>query len=116
MNSFKINGFDHCELYVSNAKQASHFYRTAFGFHPIAYRGLETNSRDRVSYVLKQNKIRYVITSPLNENSPIGNHINCHGDGVKDISFSVNDAETAWKVSIERGAESVRKPHFYFDQ
>jgi len=110
MNSFKINGFDHCELYVSNAKQASHFYRTAFGFQPIAYRGLETNSRDRVSYVLKQNKIRYVITSPLNENSPIGNHINCHGDGVKDVSLTVTNAENAWKETTSKGAVSVKEP------
>jgi 4-hydroxyphenylpyruvate dioxygenase len=110
MNSYKISGFDHCELYVSNAKQATHFYRTAFGFQPIAYQGLETDSRDRVSYVLKQNKIRYVITSPLEDNSPIGDHINKHGDGVKNVSFTVDDAESAWKETTSKGAVSVQKP------
>ena len=91
MNSYKITGFDHCEMYVSNAKQAAHYYRTTFGFQPIAYRGLETDSRDKVSYVLKQNKIRYVITSPLNGSSLIGEHIKKHGDGIKDVSFTVNN-------------------------
>ena len=71
MNTYNINGFDYCELYVSNAKQAAHFYRTALGFFPIAYCGLETGSRDRVSYVLKQNQIRFVLTSPLKNNSEI---------------------------------------------
>ena len=115
MDNYKINGFDYCELYVSNAKQAAHFYHTALGFYPIAYCGLETGSRDRVSYVLKQNQIKFILTSPLDNKSEISKHIYNHGDGVKDISFSVNDAETAWKVSIERGAESVRKPHLLSD-
>ncbi|MDG2267128.1 MAG: 4-hydroxyphenylpyruvate dioxygenase, partial [Candidatus Marinimicrobia bacterium] len=115
MNNYKIDGFDYCELYVSNAKQAAHFYHTALGFYPIAYCGLETGSRDRVSYVLKQNQIKFILTSPLNNKSEISKHIYNHGDGVKDISFTVNDAETAWKVSIERGAESVREPHLLSD-
>ena len=110
MKSYNITGFDHCELYVGNAKQATHFYRTAFGFQPIAYRGLETNSRDKVSYVLKQNKIKYVITSPLDENSPIGDHINTHGDGVKDVSFTVDNSESAWEDTTSNGAISILEP------
>jgi len=116
MNSYKIDGFDYCELYVSNAKQAAHFYHSAFGFYPIAYCGLETGSRDRVSYLLKQNQIKFLLTSPLNNNSEISKHIYNHGDGVKDVSFTVNDAEAAWKESIERGAESIRKPHLLSDE
>jgi 4-hydroxyphenylpyruvate dioxygenase len=92
MNNYKLKAFDHCELYVSNAKQAAHYYRTALGFLPIAYKGLETGSRDRVSYVMKQNKIRFVLTSPLEKNTEIGHHIDVHGDGVKDVSFTVDDA------------------------
>ena len=83
MNSYSIKGFDHCELYVSNAKQAAHYYRTALGFLPIAYCGLETGSRDRVSYVSKQNQVRFVFTSPLENNSEISKHIYTHGDGIK---------------------------------
>ena len=115
MNTYNINGFDYCELYVSNAKQAAHFYRTALGFFPIAYCGLETGSRDRVSYVLKQNQIRFVLTSPLKNNSEISEHISNHGDGVKDVSFTVNDAEAAWKESTERGAKSIRRPQLLSD-
>ena len=97
MNNYNINGFDYCELYVSNAKQAAHFYRTALGFFPIAYCGLETGSRDRVSYVLKQNQIRFVLTSPLKNNSEISANILNHGDGVIDVSFSLNFGDSAWK-------------------
>ena len=79
MKSYSINGFDHCELYVSNAKQAAHYYRTALGFLPIAYSGLETGSRASVSYVLKQNQVRFILTSPLENNSEIGEHIHTHG-------------------------------------
>lgn len=110
MEKYIINGFDHCELYVSNAKQAAHFYRTALGFHPIAFRGLETGSRDRVSYVMKQNRIRFVLTSAMEKDSPIGQHVEYHGDGVRDISFTVTDSEKAWKETTSRGAESVLEP------
>ncbi len=116
MNSYKITGFDHCEMYVSNAKQAAHYYRTTFGFQPIAYRGLETNSRDKVSYVLKQNKIRYVITSPLDSSSLIGEHIKKHGDGIKDVSFTVNNAESAWKETTSRGGLSIQEPTLLEDE
>tara|TARA_Y100000588_G_scaffold393231_2_gene508358 strand:- start:190716 stop:191807 length:1092 start_codon:yes stop_codon:yes gene_type:complete len=116
MNSYKITGFDHCEMYVSNAKQAAHYYRTTFGFQPIAYRGLETDSRDKVSYVLKQNKIRYVITSPLDGSSLIGEHIKKHGDGIKDVSFTVNNAESAWKETTSRGALNIQEPTLVEDE
>ena len=115
MNSYTLKAFDHCELYVSNAKQAAHYYRTALGFLPIAYKGLETGSRDRVSYVMKQNKIRFVLTSPLEKDTAIGHHIDVHGDGVKDVSFTVDDAEAAWKETTNRGAESVSEPKMIDD-
>jgi len=115
MSTNTLKAFDHCELYVSNAKQAAHYYRTAFGFLPIAYKGLETGSRDRVSYVMKQNKIRFVLTSPLEKNTAIGRHIDVHGDGVKDVSFTVDDAEAAWKETTRRGAESIAEPKMIED-
>ncbi len=115
MENYTLKAFDHCELYVSNAKQAAHYYRTALGFLPIAYRGLETGSRDKVSYVMKQNKIRFVLTSPLEKDTEIGHHIDTHGDGVKDISFTVDDAEAAWKETTSRGAESVSQPQLIED-
>ena len=108
--NYKIKGFDHCEFYVGNAKQTAHFYQTTMGFELIAYRGLETGIRDKVSYVLNQNKINLVITSPLQKNTLIGSHIDRHGDGVKDVSFTVDNAEMAWKESIDRGAKSALEP------
>ena len=109
-NDYKIQRFDHCEFYVGNAKQTVHYYQTTMGFQVIAYRGLETGSRDRVSYVLNQNKINLVITAPLKKKTQIGSHIDLHGDGVKDIAFTVDDSELAWKTSISRGAKSVLEP------
>ena len=116
MNSYKINAFDHCELYVSNAKQAAHYYRSCFGFQPIGYKGLETGSRDKVSYVMKQNQVRFVLSSPLSPGTEMGLHIDKHGDGVKDVSFSVDNAENAWKETTSRGAESVSKPKLIEDE
>ena len=107
---YKISGFNHCEFYVGNAKQTAHYYQTTMGFQLIAYRGLETGVRDRVSYVLNQNKINLVITSPLQKNTPIGSHIDIHGDGIKDVSFTVDDSELAWRTSIDRGARSALEP------
>ena len=116
MNTFKINSFDHCELYVSNAKQAAHYYQTALGFQPIAYQGLETGNRNKVSYVMKQNQIRFVLSSPLVPGTEIGQHIDKHGDGVKDISFAVDNAENAWQETTSRGAESVSEPQMIEDE
>ena len=108
--TYSINGFDHCELYVSNAKQTAHYYRTTMGFQPVAYRGLETGNRESVSYVLNQNRINLVITSPLEKSTKIGAHIDRHGDGMKDVAFTVDDSELAWKTSLERGAKSAMEP------
>jgi len=116
MNSYQLKAFDHCELYVGNAKQAAHYYQNAFGFIPIAYRGLDTGSRDRVSYVLEQNHIRFVLTSPLTSGTNVGRHIDCHGDGVKDVAFTVDDAEAAWKQTTGQGAESIREPERIQDE
>ncbi len=107
---YSIRGFDHCELYVGNAKQTAYYYQSTMGFKPVAYRGLETGIRDKVSYVLNQGHINLVITSPLEKNTEIGKHIDRHGDGIKDVAFTVNDSDKAWKTSLKRGAESAMEP------
>jgi len=105
-----INGTDYVELYVGNARQAAHYYRTAFGHSLVAYAGPETGIRDRASYVLQQNKIRLVLTTPLHPDSPIAEHIRLHGDGVRDIALWVDDAESAWREATRRGARGVTVP------
>ncbi|HJZ96497.1 MAG TPA: VOC family protein, partial [Candidatus Solibacter sp.] len=105
-----LNGTDHVEFYVGNARQAAHFYRTAFGFEWQAYRGPETGVRDRASYLLVQNKIRLVLTTPLHPDHPIAEHVRMHGDGVHDIALWVDDAEASWTATVDRGARSVRPP------
>ena len=109
-NDYTIKGFDHCEFYVGNAKQAVHFYQKTMGFKLIGYRGLETGLRDKVSYVLNQNNINLIITSPLQKNTSVGYHIDHHGDGIKDVAFTVDNAELAWDTSVKRGAKSILKP------
>lgn len=103
-------GTDYVEFYVGNAKQSAHFYKTAFGFQSYAYKGLETGSRDSVSYVLKQDKITIVLTTPLNSKSPINDHIVKHGDGVKVIALWVDDARSAYEETTKRGAKSYMEP------
>ena len=103
-------GTDYVEFYVGNAKQAAHFYKTAFGFQSHAYAGLETGMKDRVSYVLKQDKIRLVLTTALNSSSPIGEHVKKHGDGVKVIALWVEDAKKSWEETTKRGAKSYQEP------
>ena len=103
-------GTDYVEFYVGNAKQSAHFYKTAFGFQTYAYKGLETGSKDSVSYVLKQDKIRLVLTTPLNSKSPINDHIVKHGDGVKVIALWVEDARSAYEETTKRGAKSYMEP------
>src|SRR3712207_3653624 len=98
----QLNGIDYIELYVGNARQAAHFYRTAFGFTPVAYAGLETGVRDQASYVLQQRKIRLVVTAPLGPEGEIAEHVRLHGDGVKDIAFEVDDARQAFAAAVER--------------
>ncbi len=105
-----LNGTDHVELYCGNAKQSALYYQQAWGFQPVAYRGLETGSKDRVSYVLRQDKITLVLTSPLQEGGPINDHINRHGDGVKVVALWVDDAAHSWKETISRGAKSYLEP------
>ena len=105
-----LNGTDYVEFIVGNAKQAAHFYRTAFGMSLTAYRGPETGTRDRVSYVLQQDKIRLVLTTPLRPDHPLAAHLHRHGDGVKDVALWVDDAASAWKETTSRGARSVREP------
>jgi 4-hydroxyphenylpyruvate dioxygenase len=89
-------GTDHIEFYVGNAKQAAHFYKTAFGFQSLAYAGLETGVKDRASYVLKQDKIRLVLTTALNSDSIVGEHVKKHGDGVKVVALWLDDALKSW--------------------
>ncbi|HPF11756.1 MAG TPA: 4-hydroxyphenylpyruvate dioxygenase [Flavobacteriaceae bacterium] len=103
-------GTDYVEFYVGNAKQSAHFYKTAFGFQSLAYKGLETGSKDEVSYVLIQDKIRIVLTSPLNSKSPINNHLAKHGDGVKVIALWVEDARSAFEETTRRGAKPFMEP------
>ena len=103
-------GTDYVELYVGNAKQAAHFYKTAFGFESFAYKGLETGSRDVVSYVVKQDKIRLVLSTPLNSKHPMNDHLRKHGDGVKVIALWVEDATKAWEETTSRGAKSYMEP------
>ena len=103
-------GTDYVEFYVGNAKQAAHYYKTAFGFQSLAYAGLETGFRDRASYVLKQDKIRLVLTTALNSNSAIGEHVKKHGDGVKVIALWVDDATVSFNETVKRGARPFMEP------
>jgi 4-hydroxyphenylpyruvate dioxygenase len=111
-----INGTDHIELYVGNAKQSSLFYQHCFGFEAIAYAGPETGVRDKVSYVLKQEKIRLVLTTSLKQNSPIAEHVAKHGDGVKTLALWVDDAARSFKETTTRGAEPAASPHVLKDE
>ncbi|WP_422858957.1 4-hydroxyphenylpyruvate dioxygenase [Flagellimonas sp. S174] len=105
-----INGTDYIELYVGNSKQAAHFYKTAFGFQSYAYAGLETGLKDRESYVVIQDKIRLILTSPLKSGTEIGKHIDTHGDGVKVVALWVDDATYAYETAMARGAKSYMEP------
>ncbi len=105
-----INGTDYIELYVSNSKQAAHFYKTAFGFQSYAYAGLQTGLKDRESYVVIQDKIRLILTSPLQSGTEIGKHIDKHGDGVKVVALWVDDATYAYNTAMSKGANSYMEP------
>ena len=111
-----LNGVDHVELFVGNAKQAAYFYSRAFGFELVAYSGLETGARDRASFVLKQGRIRLVLTGALHSDSPIAEHHRKHGDGVKVIALSVPDVDHAYREATTRGATSVVAPHDATDE
>lgn len=109
-------GTDYVEFYVGNAKQAAHYYKTAFGFQSFAYAGLETGMKDRSSYVITQDKIKIVLTSPLNAESPINDHLAKHGDGVKVVALWVDDATKSWEETTKRGAKSYMEPTKEEDQ
>ena len=105
-----LDGWDHVELWVGNAKQAAYYYEHAFGFRRTAYSGPETGVRDRASYVLEQNEIRLVVSSALRRDHEIGEHAYVHGDGVKDIALRVPDAREAYRQAVQRGARGVKEP------
>ena len=114
-DSFPIQGIDYIQFFVGNAKQAAHYYR-ALGFTPVAYMGLETGSRDRVSWVVQQGDVRFVFTGALTPDSAIAEHVRVHGDGVHDVAFRVPDAEEAYRVALQRGATGVQEPEVLEDE
>ncbi|MGE8429172.1 MAG: 4-hydroxyphenylpyruvate dioxygenase [Sphingobacterium sp.] len=111
-----INGTDYIEFYVGNAKQAAHYYKTAFGFQSDAYAGPETGVRDRVSYVLKQNKIRLVLTTALKSDHPVTEHVKKHGDGVKILALWVDDARKSFEETTNRGAKVYQELQLLKDE
>ncbi|HKW96703.1 MAG TPA: 4-hydroxyphenylpyruvate dioxygenase [Bryobacteraceae bacterium] len=111
-----LNGTDYVEFYVGNARQSAYYYRAAFGMKLIAYSGPETGNHDRASYVLQQNKIRFVLTTPLQPDTAIADHVRKHGDGVRDIALWVDDAESSFRETTRRGAKGVRKPELSRDE
>jgi 4-hydroxyphenylpyruvate dioxygenase len=115
-DTFPIKGTDHIEFYVGNAKQAAHYYQTAFGFKLVAYRGPETGMKGQVSYVLEQGKIRFVLTAALSPEHEVAEHVREHGDGVKVLALWVDDAEKAYKTALERGAMSAAEPQLLSDE
>lgn len=110
-DTFPIKGTDFIEFYVGNAKQAAHYYQHAFGYRLVAYRGPETGHRDTVSYVVQQDKIRLVLTAAMGPEHEVAEHVKMHGDGVKVLALWVDDAEEAYRIAIERGAESAFEPY-----
>src|ERR1700704_5722371 len=105
-----LQGTDYVEFYVGNAKQAAHFYKTAFGFQSLAYSGPETGTKDRASYAIRQNQLTFVLTTPVRPDNQIADHIYKHGDGVKAIALKVEDATSAWNETTKRGGKSFMKP------
>jgi 4-hydroxyphenylpyruvate dioxygenase len=105
-----LNGTDFVEFYVGNARQSAHYYRSAFGMKLVAYRGPETGTRDRASYLLQQDRIRFVLTTPLQPEGPIAEHIKKHGDGVHEIALWVDDADAAYRETTKRGARGILEP------
>lgn len=105
-----LQGTDYVEFYVGNAKQAAHYYKTAFGFQSLAYSGPETGVKDRVSYAVRQNKLTLLLTTPLRPDNPIADHIYKHGDGVKALALKVGNATSAWEETTKRGGKSYLEP------
>ena len=110
-----LYGTDYVEFYVGNAKQAAHFYKTAFGFQSLAYAGPETGMKDRVSYVIRQNKLTFVLTTALRTGNEIADHVSKHGDGVKVLALMVDDAKGAWAETTKRGGRSYMEPNVLKD-
>jgi 4-hydroxyphenylpyruvate dioxygenase len=115
-DTFPINGTDFIEFWVGNARQASLYYRAAFGFELVGYRGPETGTRDRASYLLQQDKVRFVLTTAIKSTGQIADHVHKHGDGVRDIALWVDDARTAFDAAVERGARPAMKPTVIEDE
>jgi len=111
-----LQGTDYVEFYVGNAKQAAHFYKTAFGFQSLAYSGPETGVKDKASYAVRQNKLTFVFTTPLRPEDPIAMHIHQHGDAVKNLALRVDDATSAWEETTKRGARSFMSPIHLSDE
>ncbi len=116
VDTFPLNGTDHIEFYVGNAKQAAFYYQKAFGFNLVAYRGPETGHRETVSYVLQQDKVRFVLTSALSPEHEVAQHVKLHGDGVKILALWVDDAKKAFNTAIERGAKAYQAPQTLEDK
>ena len=115
-NPLRLKSIHHVEFWVGNARQAAYFYRRAFGFSVSAYAGLETGRRDHTSYLLTQGKIRFVLTTPMTPDHPANEHIRCHGDGVRDIAFHVDDADQAFEEAVKRGAVPAVEPRELRDE
>ena len=115
-DTFPINGTDFIEFWVGNARQAALYYRAAFGFELVGYRGPETGTRDRASYLLQQDKVRFVLTTAIKSSGPIFDHVAKHGDGVRDIALWVDDARTAFAAAVERGAKPAMQPTVLKDE
>ena len=111
-----LHGTDYVEFYVGNAKQAAHFYKTAFGFQSLAYSGPETGVKDRASYAIRQHKLTLLLTTPIRANNPIADHIYKHGDGVKALALTVEDAASAWEETTKRGGKSYMEPKTLSDK
>src|SRR5215212_6077341 len=105
-----LQGTDYVEFYVGNAKQAAHYYITAFGFQPLAYSGPETGNKERASYAVRQNKLTLVLSTALRTDNAIADHVYKHGDGVKALALRVDDAAKAWEETTKRGARSFMEP------
>ncbi len=115
-NPLGLKRIHHVEFYVGNAKQAEFYYRKAFGFSREAYSGLETGNRETTSYVIKQNNVNFVLTTPMGPEHPAAEHIKRHGDGVRDIAFQVEDADQAFEEALKRGATAVSEPRDLTDE
>jgi 4-hydroxyphenylpyruvate dioxygenase len=111
-----LQGTDYVEFYVGNAKQAAHFYKTAFGFQSLAYSGPETGNKEKVSYVVRQHKLTFVFTTALRPGHPVAEHVHVHGDGVKVLALRVDDAASAWRETTVRGARSFMEPTTLVDK